>query len=231
MKSIYFLLNFVFVELFSLAKIKIKYYFLTNLKIITFLLCFLTLSFAHAATFTVSNLNNAGAGSLRQAILDANGAGGGGHNINFSVSGTIYLSSHLPVITNNNITIDGTGQTITVSANGGDISRYVFRGNGGADFLTVRNLEIKNTGLEAFRFDGSPTDVTIENIRWFNEFGNFYNQGIFFVGNALNLTIRNVIAEDHQNYNAVIEITSSATNLIVDNLTFDKNSSNYITNF
>lgn len=174
-----------------------------------------------SATFTVSNLNNTGAGSLRQAITDANAAGGGGHTIDFSVSGVITLLSNLPVISNNNITIDGLGQSITVSANGGDIARYVFRGNAGADFLTIKNLEIKNTGYEAFRFDGSPTDVTIENIRWYNESGNYYNYGINYVGNALNLSIINVIAEDQQNYGAVVEITGTATNLLIDNLTFD----------
>ena len=47
--------------------------------------------------------------------------------------------------------------------NGADIARYVFRGNANADFLTVKNLDIKNTRYEPFRFDGSPTDVTIEN--------------------------------------------------------------------
>jgi hypothetical protein len=187
---------------------------------VVFLLTLLACT-ASATTFKVSNLLNTGPGSLRQAITDANAGGAGGHNINFSVSGVIPLASNLPVISNNHITIDGSGQTITVSANGGDIARHIFRGNAGADFLTVRNLDIKNTGLEAFHLDGGPTDVTIENIRWYNEFGNYYNQGIFFVGNALNLTVRNVIAEDPQNYNAVIEITGTATNLMVDNLTFD----------
>jgi len=174
-----------------------------------------------AATFTVSNLNDTGTGSLRQAITDANAAGSGGHLINFSVSGTIPLASNLPTISNDNITIDGVGQSIVVSANGGDIARYVFRGNAGADFLTVQNLEIKNTGYEAFRFDGSPTDITIENVKWYNDYGNYYNFGIYFVGNAINLTIRNVIAEDQQNYGAVLEITGYATGLMVDNLTFD----------
>lgn len=174
-----------------------------------------------AGTFSVTNLNNTGAGSLRQAITDANAAGAGGHLIDFTVSGVITITSHLPVITNNHITIDGAGQTIVVSANGGDIARYVFRGNAGADFLTIKNLDIKNTGYEAFRFDGSPTNITIENIRWYNESGNYYNYGIFFVGNAINLTVRDVIAENHQNYGAVLEITGTATNLLIDNLTFD----------
>ncbi len=51
-------------------------------------------------TFTVTNNNDSGGGSLRQAILDAN-ASGGINNIDFAVSshGTITLQSDLPEIT------------------------------------------------------------------------------------------------------------------------------------
>ncbi|HVU86203.1 MAG TPA: right-handed parallel beta-helix repeat-containing protein [Pirellulales bacterium] len=52
------------------------------------------------STFSVFNLNDSGSGSLRQAILDAEAAGGS-EIINFSVSGTIELTSGaLPTITN-----------------------------------------------------------------------------------------------------------------------------------
>ncbi len=59
------------------------------------------------STFTVSNLGDSGAGSLRQAILGAN-AGSGSETIDFSVAGTIALTSGaLPTITQN-VAIDGT---------------------------------------------------------------------------------------------------------------------------
>src|SRR5689334_22587090 len=53
---------------------------------------------ADAATFTVTNLNDSGAGSLRQAILDAN-ANPGADQVTFqsSLSGQITLTSELPV--------------------------------------------------------------------------------------------------------------------------------------
>src|SRR5437764_3891424 len=49
---------------------------------------------AQAATFTVSNLNDSGSGSLRQAVLDAN-ANSGADTMTFAsgVTGTIVLSS------------------------------------------------------------------------------------------------------------------------------------------
>lgn len=58
-----------------------------------------------AATFTVSNLNDTGPGSLRQAMVSANSSSG--NVIDFSVVGTITLNSPLPSIGQSMI-IDGT---------------------------------------------------------------------------------------------------------------------------
>lgn len=66
---------------------------------------------AAASTFTVTNNSDSGAGSLRQAILDAN-ANAGADVINFSIGSglqTISLASPLPEITDP-VTIDGTSQ-------------------------------------------------------------------------------------------------------------------------
>jgi hypothetical protein len=58
------------------------------------------------ATFSVTNLQNSGAGSLRQAIIDSN-AQPGGNTIDFDVAGTIRISkSSLPAITDP-VIIDG----------------------------------------------------------------------------------------------------------------------------
>ena len=66
-----------------------------------------------AATFTVTNTNDAGAGSFRQAILDANAASGS-NNIDFNIVGTspfiITLSSQLPSV-GGNIIVDATTQS------------------------------------------------------------------------------------------------------------------------
>ncbi len=64
-----------------------------------------------AFTLTVTNTNDAGPGSLRQAILDAN-ANAGADAISFSIASgpqRIVLTSQLPVITDP-LTIDGTTQ-------------------------------------------------------------------------------------------------------------------------
>jgi alpha-L-arabinofuranosidase len=62
----------------------------------------------------VFNLNDSGAGSLRQAILDANAAGGT-QTLSFAtgITGTINLASALPSLTAN-ITIQGPGSSVLI---------------------------------------------------------------------------------------------------------------------
>jgi hypothetical protein len=73
-----------------------------------------------AASFMVTNIDDSGAGSLRQAILDANSSDGA-DTITFASEvsgGTITLASTLPAVTDpSGLTIDGTGQNITLSGN------------------------------------------------------------------------------------------------------------------
>ena len=86
---------------------------------------------AHAASLTVNSLADTiavdGKCTLREAIQNANNnaatnadcaAGSGADTITFSVSGTITLGSDLPTITDAaGLTMDGTGQTVTISGN------------------------------------------------------------------------------------------------------------------
>jgi uncharacterized repeat protein (TIGR02543 family) len=92
------------------------------------------------AAFAVTNTNDSGAGSLREAIENAN-IDTDADTITFAVSGTITLFSTLPNIAGD-VTIDGAGQNITVSGN--DAVR-VMTVNSWAT-LTVENLTIANGG-------------------------------------------------------------------------------------
>lgn len=68
------------------------------------------------ATILVTNTNDSGVGSLRDAITQAN-ASAGADTITFSVTGTIVRSSTLPSIADN-LTIDGPGApSLTISGN------------------------------------------------------------------------------------------------------------------
>ncbi len=118
---------------------------------------------AQAATFTVSNVNDAGAGSLRQAILDVNDAAGGTINFSFPANGvrTINLLSPLPTIYWS-VKIDGTTMAgyngaplvelngVNAGANANGLTAY--RG-----ILTVKALIIN-------RFSGNGIDVRCSNI-------------------------------------------------------------------
>lgn len=108
------------------------------------------------ASYVVSNLNDAGPGSLRQAILDAN-ADGGPDDITFTVNGTITLASTLTVTDAAGLTIHGTGQTLngnstvgimTVAANAElDVDNLTFfNGNGGA-FPASGGISMLGAGL------------------------------------------------------------------------------------
>ena len=67
----------------------------------------------HAGTITVTNTNDSGPGSLRQALADANN----GDTINFAVTGTIALTSG-ELLVDKSITISGPGaDNLAVDAN------------------------------------------------------------------------------------------------------------------
>ena len=104
-----------------------------------------------AATFTVTNTGDngginpppgAGTGTLRQAIIDANGAAGA-DTINFQagLTGTIILASALPQITQD-LTISGPGAgVLTVS---GNHLYQVFRIDIAAVTVSISDLTISN---------------------------------------------------------------------------------------
>ncbi len=105
---------------------------------------------ASAATYPVTTTDDTGAGSLRQAILDAN-ANAGDDIITFAIGSgaqSIVLASALPQITGG-LTIDGTSQPgyagtplITVGA---DWTGTVIDVNGAASFVFV-GLNVGKTG-------------------------------------------------------------------------------------
>ncbi|RLS76896.1 MAG: DUF4347 domain-containing protein, partial [Planctomycetota bacterium] len=111
------------------------------------------------ATYTVANTNDSGAGSLRQAILDAN-ANTGADTISFSLGSTglsIALSSALPTIMEQ-ITLDGWTQsgyagvpTVIIDGNG-------LIGDGLVLTLTADNSIIRGLVIRDFTGDGIQID-------------------------------------------------------------------------
>jgi hypothetical protein len=149
--------------------------------VVAFCLALLAALFASpalAATFTVSNTNDSGAGSFRQALLDANLAAGA-DTIAFAIPGaglhTITLTSLLPLITSP-VVIDGYTQAgssantnpmnagintvLQVELTGAQVSLFF---SAGSDGSTVRGLVI----------NGSSNDKIVSQVSNFTVTGNF----------------------------------------------------------
>ena len=112
-----------------------------------------------AANFTVTNTNDGGAGSLRQAILDANAAGTndviGFDSGVFGSPKTITLTTgELVINSNGNLTINGPGANL-LSISGNDASR-VFNVSATTSTLTatINNLTVRNGYKCASNFAG-----------------------------------------------------------------------------
>jgi hypothetical protein len=93
---------------------------------------------AGATTITVTNTNDSGPGSLRQALVDAND----GDTIAFAVTGTIVLTSGGLVI-DKEITISGPGAD-QLSINGNHAQSQCVFGIAAANTVTISGLTITN---------------------------------------------------------------------------------------
>ena len=120
-----------------------------------------------AADFEVSNLADEGAGSLRQALLDAQADGGEPSEITFAsgVSGTITLNTPLPVLTHAT-TIEGQGITLTSSAAFYDPLLEIQVYSNDQD-MVIRGLTISGTnggGIEAELDDTSGSSLVLDGV-------------------------------------------------------------------
>ncbi|HEY8918032.1 MAG TPA: hypothetical protein VIM87_16415, partial [Chitinophaga sp.] len=192
-------------------------------KHILLLLCSMIITItALAANFPVTNTNDAGPGSLRQAILDANAAGAGPHAVVFNVHGQITILTSLPTITAKKLTIDGQNRIIINSTGTNSvINPFVIN----ADSVTVRNFTLTNNGDIDFDILANTKGVTIENIRTYSTVGNFLNALLRVSGASTDLTIRNVTSSDVEPSGGAAHIGKAfyftggmQTNLVMDNI-------------
>ncbi len=136
-----------------------------------------------AATITVTNTNDSNAGSLRQAITDASP----GDDIDFSVTGTITLSSQLSI--SKNLTINGPGASqLTIS--GGNSSRVIEV----SATVEINNLSIINGFVSNY-------GAGIE-----NNLGTLTINNCFFSGNQVTGSGSGGAVD---NYNGTVQITNS----------------------
>ena len=114
------------------------------------------------ATFLVTNLRNDGAGSFRQAIIEANQRPGA-NTIDFDVAGTLLnCKTALPAITNP-VTIDG---STAPSFAGSPVVTLNFQGTSGLRFARgsdgsiLRDLSLVNAGSAGVTLSAS--DITLQ---------------------------------------------------------------------
>ncbi len=157
---------------------------------------------AYAANFTVSNLNDSGAGSLRQAILDANASlGADVISFNSSLNGKIAVtSSVLPAITDeliidgdNRVGIEGSALSaaqdndgLAIRADNCQISNFTIEGFAGGEGIQVAssNNAISGNTIKGNRngiyFGGTATSTTVTG----NSISNNSEQGVNFIENS-----------------------------------------------
>jgi hypothetical protein len=121
-----------------------------------------------AATFTVTNANDSGAGSLRQAIIDANATPSPPHTIVFGaaypLAAAITLQSPLPLLANGQISIIGNNRNPAID---GASAHPILVAGAGSQSVSISGIRFRNGaraaggGCLALAVDDSPRSLAV----------------------------------------------------------------------
>ncbi|HEV7670440.1 MAG TPA: choice-of-anchor Q domain-containing protein [Thermoanaerobaculia bacterium] len=183
-----------------------------------------------ANAITVINLNDSGAGSLRQAILDTNAAAGP-DMIDFQpgLLGTIVLTSGQLDITDS-VTIQGPGAT-SISVSGNSASRVFYLYNPASLLdVTISGITI-DSGSDGFGagivdFD---ENLTLDGVTLRNNTASISGGGMAVTGGDMTLTIRNsrITGNIAAGSGGGIYVASAAA-VSVENSTIANNTASYV---
>jgi hypothetical protein len=184
-------------------------------------------------TITVTNLNDAGPGSLRQALTDAPADAPAADNIVFApgLAGTITLSSGSLTITNSLSLIGLVGNGIAINGNN---AGPVISVGAGASPVLIKNLEITGGSTTAFGVSGGGVFAGANNVTldtdWIHGNRAIYGGGIGGSSGAF-LTVKNsaVTGNTAANYGGGLygSIDYGPTHILVQNTTISGNSAQY----
>ncbi len=126
--------------------------------LIAALACVLAPQAAAGAPYTVDSGNGSGAGTLFSAISQANAACTGTDTIDFSAPFTVTISTHLPDITCNGLTITGNSGGTSIVPNAGFVYGSNSCGGGNAAINVVATgVKIVNLDISGFNTFGVDT--------------------------------------------------------------------------
>jgi hypothetical protein len=195
-----------------------------------------TVQSTRATTITVTNTNDSGAGSLRQALADANN----GDTINFSVTtpATITLTSGVLVV-NRNVTISGPTAG-HVSVNGNAASSVFFIASG--TVVTISNLTITNgngsvsnqdnglSGGGIYNYHATLTinDSTVANCVASDRGGGIYNDHATLTINNSTISNNSATGYTYSGYYDGGGIFNESGAVMIDNSTISGNSAPYV---
>lgn len=173
-------------------------------------------------THVVINTNDAGAGSLRQAVLDA----ASGDIITFSdilLSGTITLSSG-EILLNTNLTIQGPGATqLTISGN--NSSRIFNIPDVTPDpIITITGLSLSNGNVSGNGggIYNSSNNLTLENCTFTANIASSYGGGVFNYKSSP-MIISCTFTNNQSKYGSGIHNYYSSTSSTITSCTFNDN--------
>lgn len=181
---------------------------------------------ANAAVFNVVNTNDAGTGSLRQAILDAN-ANAGPDTVSFSPTvfnqqQFINLQTELPV-------------TQDLQIDGGAATLLWITGSGTTRILNVSNanLEIKNLTLFSGRANGNANGgailvnggtTTLSNVTFYGSQATNNGGAVYVQSGTLNATNSTFFTNSATQNGGAVAVNASGANAILTSSTFVGNS-------
>ncbi len=183
---------------------------------------------AQAATFTVSNTNDSGAGSLRAAMTSAM-ATPAADEIVFTANGTITLASPLPDLLSagGNLTITGNGPANTI-IDGAGAYRPFYSGWQNNLAFTLRRLTVRNgradqlQGGVIYFFGGSNASLTIAEVEFIGNTAT-WDGGAIFTSAPLNIS--NSLFQDNVSGTFGAAFYEDGSAVTVTNSTFTGNQS------
>lgn len=170
-----------------------------------------------AATYNVTNTADSGAGSFRQALLDAN-QNAGLDTINFSATGAIATSSNLPQITDG-VIIDATttsdvqaGPDVVINCSG---ESYCLQFNGGSSHV-VKGLALTGASFAGIDIGSATNGLTIggTGARDAMEVNGNSDSGIYNNGGD-NIVIYNTIIGNINANGTGIKLLNNANNITI----------------